>query len=297
MMPELGGAAAIPRSRALEFLALTKPELTFLSMLTAVAGFFLAGDLQGLALQMTALIVGTGLVGGGAGALNQLIERVEDGLMHRTCRRPLPGGTLSAKAALLFGLSCAIGGTLILTLFANVLTGMLAAVTLGIYLGLYTPLKRKTPLATLIGAIPGALPPVMGWTAARGSLDPAAAVLFALLFCWQIPHFHSLAWIYRKDYERAGYRLLAVLDRSGRRTSRQILVFLALLIPASLALYAAAGLGTVYLASATLTGSVFLYLGVRFRFRRTAATARPLFIASLAYFPVLFLFMLLDRMM
>ena len=289
------GAIALARPRVLEYLTLTKPELTLLSMMTAVAGFLLGGGGENNAAEFLALVLGTGLVGGGAGALNQFIERSPDALMHRTAQRPLPAGRMSPGSALVFGVACSLAGLVLLGAYTNLLTGFLGGVTLATYLLLYTPLKRLTPLATIVGAVPGALPPVMGWTAVQGSLGGGAWLLFALLFCWQMPHFLSLAWMYRKDYERAGYRILTVLDHDGRRTARQILVFLSLLLPVSVGLTTASGLGFLYAAGAAITGLAFVTAGIRFAGSRTAVAARSLFLASLAYFPLLFLFMILDR--
>jgi protoheme IX farnesyltransferase len=291
------GAVALTRPRLLEYLALTKPELTLLSMLTAVAGFLLGGGIQGRELQFLALVVGTGFVGGGAGALNQFTERSYDALMHRTAQRPIPSGRLPATAAVVFGLLCSATGLFVLGRYANLLTACLGGLTLVTYLAVYTPLKRISPMATLVGAIPGALPPVMGWTAAQGSVGVPAGILFALLFCWQIPHFLSLAWMYRKDYERAGYRILAVLDQGGTRTARQSLLFLAVILPLSLWLGGTANLGGVYVTGALLAGATYLFAGIRFCIVRESSNARQLFLASLFYFPVLFLSMIVDRLL
>ncbi|HEX9080463.1 MAG TPA: heme o synthase, partial [Desulfuromonadaceae bacterium] len=206
------GALAIERSRLMDYLTLTKPELTFLSVLTALAGYFLGAGLSFGPVTLFHTLLGTALVGGGAGALNELIERKYDALMKRTEHRPLPSGRLSPLEAGAFGVGIALAGVAELTAFVNPLTAFLAAVTLASYLSLYTPLKRITPLATLIGAFPGALPPLMGWTAAGKGIDLWGLSLFAILFFWQMPHFLSLAWMYRRDYGRAGYRLLAVMD-------------------------------------------------------------------------------------
>lgn len=296
-LSDFPGTMALVRPRIVDYLKLTKPELTLLSMLTAVAGFLLSGSAEGRALEFLALIGGTALVGGGAGALNQYVERAFDGMMHRTAHRPIPAGRLTPGSALLFGLCSAVSGLALLGIYANLLTALLGVVTLATYLLLYTPLKRLTPWATIVGAVPGALPPLMGWTAARGSLEADAWLLFALLFCWQMPHFLSLAWIYRRDYERAGFRILTVLDPDGRRTAAQIVLFLLLLLPASLGLAGAGDLGTLYLVGAGIVGFGFFSAGVRFALQRNTAAARSLFFASLAYFPALFLVMLLDRML
>ncbi|HTY58391.1 MAG TPA: heme o synthase, partial [Bacteroidota bacterium] len=225
------GTLALERSRAMDYITLTKPELTFLSVLTALAGYYLGagGVFAGGGLFHT--LLGTAMVGGGSGALNQYIERRYDAQMKRTENRPLPSGRIAPLEALLFGLFLSVGGIVYLALAVNMLTGSLAAVTCVTYISLYTPLKRLTPLATLIGGIPGALPPVMGWTAATNEISLPALILFAILFFWQMPHFLSLAWMYRKDYARAGYRLLAVGDTSGGKTAAQSLLHACLLIP------------------------------------------------------------------
>jgi heme o synthase len=289
------GTVALDRPRVLDFLTLTKPELTLLSMLTAVAGFLLGGAVQGKGVQLLALIAGTGLIGGGAGALNQLAERSYDALMHRTSRRPLPAGRLTPSTVLTFGLACSAAGLMVLARYTGLLTASLGGITLASYLFLYTPLKRVTPLATYVGAIPGALPPVMGWTAFGGGLDLPALCLFGLLFLWQIPHFFSLAWMYRKDYARAGFRMLTVIDETGLRTARQSLVALVALLPVSFMLASAGELGPFYLTGAAIAGVAFLASGIRFLVSRTAETARLMFFASLLYFPLVFLFLILDR--
>jgi protoheme IX farnesyltransferase len=176
------------------------------------------------------------------------------------------------------------------------LTGFLAAVTLTSYLFLYTPLKRITPAATLIGGIPGALPPVMGWTSVSNEVTMEAMALFAILFCWQMPHFLSLAWMYRKDYARAGYKVLTAIDDGGVQTSRQILLYCAALIPSSLTLALLGKTGSLYGIAAVVLGIVFLVYGLHLYYARTNNAARKVFFASLVYLPVLLLFMALDKM-
>jgi protoheme IX farnesyltransferase len=279
----------------MDYITLTKPELTILSVLTALAGYYLGagGVLQGIGLIHT--LLGTAMVGGGSGALNQYIERRFDAQMKRTENRPLPSGRIAPREALLFGLLLSCGGIVYLAVCVNVLTALLAAVTCVTYLSLYTPLKRLTPLATLIGAIPGALPPVMGWTAATGEISSGAMVLFGILFFWQMPHFLSLAWMYRKDYARAGYRLLAVMDPEGSRTATQALLHTCLLVPVSFLLLRWGGGGVIYGVSAAILGAGFLLFAVLLLLQRTSGAARKLFFASLMYLPALMLAMVLDR--
>lgn len=299
----VGAARSISRSRILDFLELMKPELTGLSVLTSLGGYYLAaGQFQ---LQVfLAVGFGTLLLGGGAGTLNQYAERSFDALMKRTERRPLPAGRIPARHALLFGSAASLMGLSILFLLLNPLTGALGLATFVLYVFIYTPMKRMTWYATLVGAVPGALPPVMGWTAAGGALDAPAAFLFLILFFWQMPHFFSLAWMYRKDYGRAGYRMLTAVDPTGARTGFQTLLHAAALIPASLALAVVGVVGPMYAAGAAVLGVAFLVPCVLFRQEsgqpepqaaRVNAIARSVFFASLIYLPSLFFLMTVDK--
>ena len=287
---------AIERSRLVDYWILTKPELTFLSVVTALTGYYLGaeGSIQASLLLHT--LFGTALVGGGAGALNQYIEREYDGLMRRTENRPVPSGRVQPYEALLFGIILSIVGIAELVLFTNPLTGFLASVTLVSYIFLYTPLKRITPLSTIVGAFPGALPPVMGWTAARNEVNPEAVALFALLFVWQIPHFLSLAWMYRKDYARAGYRLLTVVEPEGNMASRQILAYTTLLVPLAVIPWTLGMFGALYLILALLLSLAFLVVTVHLVRDRSNAAARQVFAGSLIYLPALMAIMVIDRL-
>jgi protoheme IX farnesyltransferase len=286
---------ALERSRAHHFLALAKPELTLLSVLTSLGGAYLGVSEQGRFALLLATFAGTLCVGAGAGALNMLIERELDAKMRRTGHRPIPSGLVAPSEALAFGLLCSLIGVVILTLFTNWLAGLLALLTLVTYLFLYTPLKQLTPFATVVGAVPGALPPVIGWAAARGEVGLGGWSLFAILFFWQVPHFLSLAWVYRNDYARAGYRLLAVLDLTGSITRRQILVYAFVLVPASLLPTYAGLVGPVYFAGALGLSVTFFVIALASCRPLTRASARRLFLSSLGFLPVLILFMILDR--
>src|SRR5580700_1558226 len=215
------------------YVVLTKPDVTFLVVITTVAGFYLGsrGSLDRTLLMHT--LLGTTLVAAGTAALNQYFERDMDAVMRRTAARPLPVGLLQPQEALLFGIGTIVFGSAWLAFAANAVSALLALATTVLYLGLYTPLKTRTTLATAVGAIPGALPPLIGWAAAHGSLSLEAWVLFAILFCWQFPHFMAIAWIYREDYARAGILMLPVVDRSGDITFRVILSMSAVLVPLS----------------------------------------------------------------
>ncbi|MBI5217149.1 MAG: protoheme IX farnesyltransferase [Ignavibacteriae bacterium] len=294
------------RSRFLDYIELMKPELTFLSVLTTLCGFYLATQGEMDWWLFINVAIGTTLVGGGAGALNQYIERAYDAMMKRTERRPLPAGRLFPIEVLVFGVLISVFGILQLTILVNVLTGFLAFLTWSSYLFLYTPLKRISPISTLIGGIPGALPPMMGWTAVRNEITIEAWVLFAILFFWQMPHFFSLAWMYRKDYAKAGFKILSVVDESGKRTSRQIFAYLLALIPASIAPTVIGMTGSLSVISALFLGFGFLIFGVALmKFSRQHSGdslskvnyySRKLFFASLVYLPVLMIMLSLDKL-
>jgi protoheme IX farnesyltransferase len=202
---------------------------------------------------------------------------------------------MSPGHALLFGATSSIAGMAVLSLFVNWLAALFAALTLGLYLVVYTPLKRHTTLNTLAGAVPGALPPMIGYAAARGRIDAIAWMLFAILFVWQLPHFLAIAWMYRDDYARAGYRMLAVVDPSGTATGRQSVLFSMMLLAVSLlpALYGFAG--PYYLAGGLVLGIAMIAVGLRLAVLHSEASARLVLFASIVYLPVLMILMLLDR--
>jgi protoheme IX farnesyltransferase len=227
--------------------------------------------------------------------LNQYLERDVDSRMRRTEGRPLPAGRLTAREALWFGGIVSAAAVACLGLLVNTLCGVLAVITFTSYLFLYTPLKLRTPHCTLIGALPGAMPPLYGWAAARGELGVEAWVLFAILFLWQFPHFHSIAWLYREDYARAEIRMWSVVEPEGKTLGRQIVAFSVLLVPAS-ALPAALGMsGVVYFWGALGLGALFLYLGIRAARLKSKWQARRLLLASVLYLPALFALMVLDK--
>ena len=221
-------------ARPWAYWALTKPDVSFLVVLTTLAGFYLGSSGPVDFLRMTHAVLGTALVAAGTSALNHYFERASDAQMRRTAARPLPLGVLQPAEALRFGVALAASGVLYLALLANPLAGAIAAATCVSYLAAYTPLKKRTTLATLVGAFPGAAPPLIGWAAARGELGLGAWLLYLILFLWQFPHFHAIAWMYREDYARAGIRMLPVVDPTGEKTFAQILMTSAALVLASL---------------------------------------------------------------
>jgi protoheme IX farnesyltransferase len=288
-------ALAAAPARAADFVELTKPRITFLVLVTTAVGYALGVGSAFHPGVFLSLLVGTALVSGGASALNQWAERDADALMARTVTRPLPSGRLAPADALAFGLSISIVGLALLAGAVNGLAALLAAVTLAIYVLAYTPLKRVTSLCTLVGAVPGAIPPMIGWAAARGSLDREAWALFAVLFLWQLPHFLSIAWIYREDYARAGFPMLPVTDPDGRSTARQTVAYAAALIPATLLAGAFSAAGESYLWSALALGGIFVACTVAFALRRSVRSARLVFLVSVIYLPAVLGLMVLDR--
>jgi protoheme IX farnesyltransferase len=256
-------------------------------VVTAAAGFYLAaptGVDVGLFLHM---LVGTVLVAAGTNALNQVAERDVDGLMHRTARRPLPSGRISYSAAATAAWTSGAAGVLYLAVFTNAVTAVIAAATLLSYVFVYTPLKRRTSLNTLVGAVPGALPVVGGWTAAGGPVGVEASVLFWILFLWQLPHFLALAWMYREDYARAGFRMLSVGDADGHLTFNQAVLYALALLPVSLAPAVVGIAGPVYFLGAVVLSSWFVWVGIKAARECSNATAKRLFLTSVWYLPVL----------
>lgn len=280
--------------RAADFVELIKPRLVVMILITTAAGFYLGAQTVDWLLCLHTLI-GAGLTAAGVLGLNQYLERDVDAQMKRTRERPLPDGRMNPLEALLVGAVLTGGGMLYLTFMVNVLSGFVISLIVVSYLFLYTPLKRKTSLCTLIGAVPGALPPVVGWVAARGSLTGEAWVLFTILFLWQLPHSLAIAYIYREDYAKAGFRLLPVIHPDGASTCRQIVINCVALLGVGLlpALYNIAG--SLYFFTALVAGVAFLAFGVHLARTRSVKAARYLLYASLLYLPLVFITMALDK--
>src|SRR4051812_9727750 len=232
-------------------------------------------------------LLGTALVAAGASALNQLLERDYDAKMRRTQTRPLPSGRLQPQTVLTIGCAAAVAGIIYLALAVNLTTSLIGAFTLISYLFIYTPLKRVTWLNTAIGAVPGALPPLMGWTAARGELSIGGWGLFAILAFWQLPHFLAIAWIYRDEYAKAGFKMLPMVDPEGHRTGRQAVSHTLGLLPVSLSPFLFHLAGPVYLAGALILGLTFIWFAIQFSRYLTVPRARQLFYVSILYLPLL----------
>lgn len=274
---------------------LFKARLTFLVLLTTLVGFYIAFRGPVNYLLMLHTVLGTALLAAGASALNQLLEREHDAKMRRTQSRPLPAGKMQPNTVLWIGLVSALSGLAYLALAVNPLTAMIGAASLVSYVFIYTPLKRVTWLNTAIGAIPGALPPLMGWTAARNDLSREAWALFAILAFWQIPHFFAIAWIYRDEYDRAGFKMLPSVDPDGHRTARQAVSHTLGLLAISLAPFVFHLTGPLYLAGALVLGFAFFWFAVQFARELTIPRARQLFYISILYLPLLLTVMVLDK--
>jgi protoheme IX farnesyltransferase len=284
--------------RIAAFVELAKPRILALVLVANAVGFYLALPLGS---DWTALVVlvhtlvGTALVVAGANALNQYGEVDHDARMDRTADRPLPSGRLGGGEALAFGVTACTVGTFYLVVFTNPLTGMLAAASCANYVFIYTPLKRRTSLCVFAGAVSGALPPVIGWTAAAGELQLGAWMLFAIVFFWQLPHFASIAWLFRDDYARAGFPMIPVVDALGVRLDVHVITHTITLLIASLlpALYG--GAGPAYALGAMALGLAFLGCSAMFVRDKTSRIARCHVLASIIYLPALFALMMLDR--
>jgi protoheme IX farnesyltransferase len=215
--------------------------------------------------------------------------------MRRTKDRPLPSGRLQPQTVLIVGCATAAVGLIYLELAVNLTTCLIGAVSLISYVFIYTPLKRVTWLNTAVGAIPGALPPLMGWTAARGEMTREGWALFAILAFWQLPHFLAIAWIYRDEYAKAGFKMLPGIDPEGHRTARQAVSHTLGLLPISLCPFLFHMAGPIYLAGALVLGLAFLWCALMFARHLTIPRARQLFFASILYLPLLLAVMAWDK--
>ena len=266
---------------------LVKARLTLLVLLTTAVGFYLGaeGPINRAALLHT--VLGTALAAAGAAALNQWWEHKLDALMQRTQLRPVPAGRMQPTEALGIGAALSIFGVTYLAIICNALSAALAAITIIIYIFAYTPLKLVSTFNTALGAVPGAIPPMIGWAAARGTLNAGAWMLFAILFLWQLPHFFAIAWMYRDDYARAGFQMISSDDRTGERSASQSVFFCMLLFVVA-GLPAFLGIATIlYLMAELILGAVFIAVAMRFLRTRAPLDARRLFFTSIIYLPLL----------
>jgi protoheme IX farnesyltransferase len=285
------GLAAMARDGS----TLVKARLSLLVLATTLVGYLLAdpNDLDGRRLTWT--LVGTFLAAASASALNQAIERHHDARMRRTADRPVAAGRLSRPLAVVIGFVLGYTGCAVLAMQANLLSAGLAALTIVLYAAAYTPLKRLTTFNTVVGAVVGAVPPLIGWAAAADTLQRGAWVLAALLFTWQLPHFFALAWLHREDYERGGFRMLPSAPGGELLAAQTGLLASLLLVPIGLmaTLLGLAGIGSAI--ATTAAGLGLSWFALRHLQRCDAASARNLFLASLAYLPLVLVAMSADR--
>jgi len=290
-------AAALAGStaRTKDFVALAKPRLNLLVVASTLVGYAMApGDSLGI-VRVCGLLLGTGLVAGGASTFNQVLERDLDALMRRTRLRPLPDQRLQPLEGVLFGTIITLAGLLMIVASSNVLAAAVALATLLSYVVIYTPLKRRSSFGTVIGAIPGALPPIIGWAAVTGTMPAQAWTLFGIMFLWQLPHFLAIAWMYREDYARAGFPMLPVLEPDGRSTAQQSVIYAAALLPMSLAPMLMRMTGITYFAGALVLGFAFIALTLRFARTRSVRDARRVFFGSIIYLPLLWILMIANK--
>lgn len=278
-----------------DFLELTKPRLSLLSVISSLVGFHLARTGLESRFLFLHLFVGASLLAGGANALNQWAERDIDRTMKRTQKRPLPSERLSAGPALVFSVFISCSGLIYLFALVNPLSALLGVLTLVSYLFVYTPLKRKTNLATLAGGIPGALPPMIGWAAAREQIGQGAWALFAILYLWQLPHFLALAWRCREDYQKAGFPLLATMDEKGLAARRQTVLYALALIPTSLVLTFLGLTGIIYFFGALMLGLMYLAFAIQSALAPSNRHATHLFLVSIIYLYGLIFLMIIDK--
>jgi protoheme IX farnesyltransferase len=286
----------VDRSVLKNYFELIKPRITLLVVISTAVGYCFGIQEHLKLFTLLNTLFATALLAGGAATLNQWYERDVDSKMNRTTRRPIPAGSISVNSALTFGIALSIVATVDLLIFTNWLAVLLGCLTSILYLFIYTPLKRVGPICTTVGAIPGAMPPLIGFAAANGHLTVEAWILFGMIFLWQFPHFHAIAWIYRDDYARGGIKMLAVAQPEGKALSRQILLTQMLLIPITVAPVLVGMAGTVYAIAALLLGIGFLVFGLEMCSRRDYTHARRLLLSSVIYLPLLFVFLVMDNL-
>ena len=292
---DIGQTRPPSRSRRFaDFVSLTKPRIALMVLITVFTGFVLGARGASNPTTLFLTMAGTGLVACGASVMNQVMEKDRDKLMRRTANRPLPAGRVGSKEAFFFGVFITVAGLLMLGLGVNLLSTGVAFATWFLYVFVYTPLKPLTTLNTAIGAVPGALPPVIGWAAATDQLGVEPWALFLIVFLWQFPHFLAIAWLYREDYARGGFRMLPLVDPSGVITGRQAAFHALALIPAGLLPTAIGLAGNVYFVGALLLGFYYLAGSGRFWTDISEPSARRLMKASFLYLPAIVLLLLLN---
>ena len=277
------------------YIDLMKPSILIMVLITTILGFYLGSDGNIVWINLIWMLTGTTFSAGGASVLNQYLERDQDKIMNRTCDRPIPLGIISPYNALVFGIITVIIGTSILVVKINLLTGFLSLLTVFMYVLVYTPMKRVTWLNTSIGSVPGALPPIGGWAAATNSIDSGAWILFGILYLWQHPHFFAIAWMCKNDYEKAGFKMLPVIEPDGKRTVRQILWHLSLLFPISLLPVLIGMNGYIYLYGSLIITLYYFLSAFPMLKNKSHKNASQILKASVLYLPALLVIIIIDK--
>lgn len=276
------------------WLEMAKPRIVGMVLVTTLLGYVLASRGMFSVVEALVMLAGTGLAAAGSAVLNNYLERESDGRMARTRNRPLPSGRMDPSAALGGGVLMVLAGVLVMAWAIHLLAGFLVLLTAFLYVVVYTPLKKLHWINTPVGAIPGALPPMIGWATATESLDAGAWILFGILFAWQHPHFYAISWMFREDYRAAGYKMLSVVDPTGRRVFLQAIVFSLALILVSVLLHTTGLAGTVYLFGAVIAGAGLLTSCIFLWNSRSVRDARRVLLASVVYLPALLVIILVD---
>ncbi|MEC9106290.1 MAG: heme o synthase [Candidatus Neomarinimicrobiota bacterium] len=277
------------------YIDLMKPSILIMVLITTILGFYLGSDGNIVWINLIWMLTGTTFSAGGASVLNQYLERDQDKIMNRTCDRPIPLGIISPYNALVFGIITVVIGTSILVVKINLLTGFLSLLTVFMYVLVYTPMKRVTWLNTSIGSVPGALPPIGGWAAATNSIDSGAWILFGILYLWQHPHFFAIAWMCKNDYEKAGFKMLPVIEPDGKRTVRQILWHLSLLFPISLLPVLIGMNGYIYLYGSLIITLYYFLSAFPMLKNKSHKNASQILKASVLYLPALLVIIIIDK--
>ena len=277
------------------YIDLMKPSILIMVLITTILGFYLGSDGNIIWINIIWMLTGTTFSAGGASVLNQYLERDQDKIMNRTCDRPIPLGIISPYNALVFGIITVIIGTSILVVKINLLTGFLSLLTVFMYVLVYTPMKRVTWLNTSIGSVPGALPPIGGWAAATNSIDSGAWIIFGILYLWQHPHFFAIAWMCKNDYEKAGFKMLPVIEPDGKRTVRQILWHLSLLFPISLLPVLIGMNGYIYLYGSLIITLYYFLSAFPMLKNKSHKNASQILKASVLYLPALLVIIIIDK--
>ena len=284
-----------------DFIVLIKIKITIFVLITSYLGYYLGLRFIGLNMvefysivTFIHLIIGVFFTSSSSSIFNQYFETNLDKKMQRTQSRPLPNKRINKQMALFLAILFAIIGVVYLFILINPITAFLSFVTIFLYVFVYTPLKTRSKWNTIIGSFPGAIPPLGGWSAATGELNTPAFILFMILFCWQIPHFFSLAIIYKDDYSRAGFKMLPSVSKNLDSTLFQIVFFIMALIASSIGIYLLNLTSFVYMLGAVLLGTIFLIYSANILFEQSDKKIKKLFIFSIIYLPLLMLLIIFD---